>query len=146
MTIYTCDICIFSTHRFSDYNRHLKTKKHRLNEVSSMNIPKELMGMNQNEPQMNQNEPAMNHNEPVNIQKDIKKYPCDYCEETFNTLMIRTSKNIHKTSTNIHKTSTNIQIFTLVSIAKKHSLIFPINADMNYTDVKKIQAFRILLL
>ena len=93
MVSFDCKKCNYSTKYKYDFNKHLKTKKHRVNEIS---IPK------------NEN------------------------------IMIRTSKNIHKTSTNIHKTSTNIQIFTLASIAKKHSLIFPINADMNYTDVRKI--------
>jgi hypothetical protein len=73
-----------------------------------MKNPKELMGMNQNEPQMNHNEPAMNHNEPVNIQKDIKKYPCDYCEETFNTLPSKRRHELHRCKENINVSNTII--------------------------------------
>ena len=115
MVSYDCKKCKYSTNIKSHLNRHLKTKKHRLNEVSSMNIPKELMGMNQNEPQMNHNEPAMNHNEPVNIQKepvniqkDIKKYPCDYCEETFNTLPSKRRHELHRCKENINVSNTII--------------------------------------
>ncbi len=103
MTIYTCEICIFNTHRLSDYNRHLKTKKHRAIEECSIKNTKELMVMSQNEPQMSQNEPAMSQNEPVILQKDIKTYPCDYCEESFSTMANKRRHEIHrcKENTNI---------------------------------------------
>ena len=108
MVSYDCKKCKYSTKYKYDFNKHLKTKKHRLNEECSMKNSKELMGMNQNEPQMNHNEPAMNHNEPVNIQKDIKKYPCDYCEETFNTLPSKRRHELHRCKENINVSNTII--------------------------------------
>ena len=61
------------------------------------------MVMSQNEPQMSQNEPAMSQNEPVILQKDIKTYPCDYCEESFSTMANKRRHEIHrcKENTNI---------------------------------------------
>ena len=56
--------------------------------------------MNQNEPEMNQNEPAMNQNEPVILQKDVKKYPCDYCDESFNTIPSKRRHELHRCKEN----------------------------------------------
>jgi hypothetical protein len=49
---------------------------------------------------MNQNEPAMNQNEPVILQKDVKKYPCDYCDESFNTLPSKRRHELHRCKEN----------------------------------------------
>jgi len=130
MTIYTCEICKYSTKYKYDFNKHLKTKKHRLNEECTDNIPTELEGMNQNEPQMNHNEPAMNHNEPVNIPKDIKKYPCDYCEETFNTLP---SKRRHE----LHRCKENSTLSNSV-ITKQETQIKKLEKE-NETQIKKLE-------
>jgi hypothetical protein len=72
-----------------------------------MNNPKELMGMSQNEPQMSQNEPQMSHNEPqmsqnepVILQKDVKKYPCDYCDESFSTMANKRRHELHRCKEN----------------------------------------------
>ena len=100
MGSFTCIFCKYHTTINSNYTKHLKTKKHRLNEANTLNSPKELMVLNQNEPTMNQNEPSMNQNEPVNIQKDIKKYPCDYCEESFNTLPSKRRHELHRCKEN----------------------------------------------
>ena len=100
MVVYHCKNCNYFTYLKSNYNRHLKTKKHRLNEVNTLNNPKELMVLNQNEPKMNQNEPVMNQNEPVNLQKDPKKYPCDYCHESFNTIPSKRRHELHRCKEN----------------------------------------------
>ena len=42
----------------------------------------------------------MNQNEPVNLQKDVKKYPCDYCEETFNTIPSKRRHELHRCKEN----------------------------------------------
>jgi len=65
-----------------------------------MNNPKELMGMSQKEPQMSHNEPAMSQNEPVILQKDIKTYPCDYCEESFSTMANKRRHELHRCKEN----------------------------------------------
>ena len=100
MVSYVCKICNYSTNIKSHLNRHLKTKKHRVNEVSYGKKPKELMGMSQNEPKMSRNEPAMSQNEPVILQKDIKTYPCDYCEESFSTMANKRRHELHRCKEN----------------------------------------------
>jgi len=116
MVVYDCKNCNYFTYLKSNYNRHVKTKKHRLNEESSENNPKELMVMNQNEPQMNQNEPAMNQNEPAMNQKKIKTYPCEYCEESFNTLPSKRRHELHRCKEN---TSVSNSIITKQEIQIK---------------------------
>ena len=100
MVLYDCKTCNYYTKYKYDFNKHLKTKKHRVNEDCSIKNIKELMGMNQNEPEMNQNEPAMNQNEPVILQKDVKKYPCDYCDESFNTIPSKRRHELHRCKEN----------------------------------------------
>jgi len=56
--------------------------------------------LNQNEPKMNQNEPAMNQNEPTNLHKGVKKYPCDYCDESFNTIPSKRRHELHRCKEN----------------------------------------------
>ena len=100
MVSYVCKICNYSTNIKSHLNRHLKTKKHRVNEVSYGKKPKEIMGMSQNEPKMSRNEPAMSQNEPVIFQKDIKTYPCDYCDESFSTMANKRRHELHRCKEN----------------------------------------------
>ena len=86
--------------------------------------------MNQNEPQMNHNEPAMNQNEPVNIQKDIKKYPCDYCEESFNTIP---SKRRHE----LHRCKENTNVSNSI-ITKQETQIKKLEKE-NQNQIKKLE-------
>ena len=100
MVSFTCDFCNYQTNISSNYKKHLKTKKHRANEENTSNSSKELMVLNQNEPKMNQNEPAMNQNEPTNLHKGVKKYPCDYCHESFNTIPSKRRHELHRCKEN----------------------------------------------
>ena len=93
MPIYECFHCNYQTKYKSDFSKHLKTKKHRVNTEMNPENPKDLMGLNQNEPKMNQNE-------PVNLQKDVKKYPCDYCHESFNTIPSKRRHELHRCKKN----------------------------------------------
>ena len=86
MSLYTCELCNFSTNLKANFTRHKNTKKHRSKLVDVGLFLKESNHMNQNEPAMNQNEPAMNQNEPAKISKKNQKlYKCEFCKSRFNT-------------------------------------------------------------
>ena len=93
MVSYDCIICNYSTNIKSHLNRHVKTKKHRLNEEYSDKNTKEIEEWSQNEPQMSQNEPQMSH-------KKLKMYPCNYCEETFATMANKRRHELHRCKDN----------------------------------------------
>ena len=97
MPLYECKICNISTKFKTNYIRHLKTSKHKRN----VEYPFQSMVMNQNEPQMNQNEPAMNQNEPA-MNQENKKYKCDYCDESFNTIPSKRRHELHRCKENPH--------------------------------------------
>ena len=100
MVLFTCNICNYQTNISSNYKKHLNTKKHQDNEETAPNSSKELMVLNQNEPKMNQIEPVMNQNEPTNLHKGVKKYPCDYCHESFNTIPSKRRHELHRCKEN----------------------------------------------
>ena len=109
MTIYTCDICIFSTHRFSDYNRHLKTKKHRLNENP--------IQQNENTYDKNiQKHPQNIHKHPQNIHTHPDIYTCDYCQESFTNFSNKRRHELHRCKEN---TSVSNSIITKQEIQIK---------------------------
>jgi hypothetical protein len=58
---------------------------------------------------MNQNEPAMNQNEPVFCQNSIKKYNCEYCDESFNTLPSKRRHELHRCKENTYTTESIIK-------------------------------------
>ena len=84
MVLYSCKHCNYSSNLFSNYKRHLKTKKHQRNINPDYNIEEEMALKNQKEPQKNQKEPAKNQKEPQRTGK-VKKFSCIYCNELFNT-------------------------------------------------------------
>ena len=83
MVLYNCECCKFSSKFKGDYKRHLKTKKHIVNEDKS------VISM------------VMNTNEHAN--KD--KYYCEFCFELFNTKPSKRRHELHycKHNTNITK-------------------------------------------
>ena len=91
MFLFNCDICKISTNLKSNHNRHLQTRKH-LKKLEQLTL------MNQNEPKMNQNEPKMNPNEPKRTSQ--KKYNCEFCDESFNTLPSKRRHEIHRCKLN----------------------------------------------
>ena len=102
MVSYDCIICNYSTNIKSHLNRHVKTKKHHLNEEYSVKNTKEIEERSQNEPQMSQNEPQMSH-------KKLKMYPCDYCEETFTTMANKRRHELHRC-----KDNSNVSKFIII--------------------------------
>ena len=100
MVLFTCVCCNYTTSSNSNFNKHIKTKKHQANEENSKKILKELEELSQNEPIMSQNEPIMSQNEPIMSQNDIKTYPCDYCEESFSTMANKRRHELHRCKKN----------------------------------------------
>jgi hypothetical protein len=104
MIPYNCQCCVFTTKIKTHFIRHLKTKKHLLNEQTGGIIIRKSIKMNQNEPQMNQNgqntvlnEPAMNQNEPKTEKNEHKKtHQCDYCDCLFNTIPSKRRHELHR--------------------------------------------------
>ena len=80
MPLYICELCNFNSKLKGDYNRHLKTKKHRNNCVSTNENSKDLMGMSQKEPQ--------------------KTHNCDYCNESFSTIANKRRHELHRCKNN----------------------------------------------
>ena len=104
MGLYECSCCFFCSKLKSNYNRHLKSKKHQLN-ISNSLIP---MVMNTNEHKMNTNEHKMNTNEHkmnTNETENADKYYCEFCFELFTTFANKRRHELHrcKENTNINK-------------------------------------------
>jgi hypothetical protein len=95
MVSYDCIICNYSTNIKSHLNRHVKTKKHHLNEEYSVKNTKEIEEWSQNEPQMSH--------------KKLKMYPCDYCEETFTTMANKRRHELHRC-----KDNSNVSKFIII--------------------------------
>ena len=102
MVIYSCKHCNYSSNLFSNYKRHLKTKKHQRNINPDYNIEEEIALKNQKEPEKNQKEPQKNQKEPAKNQKEpqrtgkVKKFSCIYCDELFNTYASKRRHELHR--------------------------------------------------
>ena len=85
MVLYECKCCNFKTKLKTDYNRHIKTKKHGRNVDMNIFYGKEPK-MTPNDPEMTPNDPQMTQNDPQMSQdhnnKD-KKLECIYCGKIF---------------------------------------------------------------
>lgn len=54
MVVYNCQLCNFSTHLLSNYNRHLMTKKHQKNEQKMSKMSKMSTKKNNINTELNQ--------------------------------------------------------------------------------------------
>ena len=93
MVSYDCKKCKYSTNIKSHLNRHLKTKKHRLNENP--------IQQNENTYDKNiQKHPQNIHKHPQNIHKHPDIYTCEYCEETFTNFSNKRRHELHRCKEN----------------------------------------------
>jgi len=93
MVSYECIICNYSTNIKSHLNRHLKTKKHRVNEETRRK------NINENDKNI-QKHPQNIQKHPQNIHKKLKMYPCNYCEETFTNFSNKRRHELHRCKDN----------------------------------------------
>ena len=93
MVSYECIICNYSTNIKSHLNRHLKTKKHRVNEETRRK------NINENDKNI-QKHPQNIQKHPQNIHKKLRMYPCNYCEETFTNFSNKRRNELHRCKEN----------------------------------------------
>ena len=112
MVYYKCEACIFCSKLKGDYNRHLKTRKHKSNDVESL-IP---MVKSTNEHKMSTNEHKMSTNEH-NMSTENHSYSCDFCELDFSTKPNKRRHELHFCKENV--TIKDLKIRTLEKEKKK---------------------------
>ena len=97
MVLYNCECCNFASNLKSNYNRHLKTKKHIDNNTNYVIS----MVKSQKEPEKSQKEPKKSQQ---NYEKSEKFY-CEFCFELFTTFANKRRHELHrcKHNTNINK-------------------------------------------
>jgi hypothetical protein len=81
-----CTLCNYTTLRKNDFNKHLKTKKHIINESKS----KELMVVNEKVAILTQKNPKKTTFDPKMTQNELW---CQYCNKVFST---KSHKNRHQ--------------------------------------------------
>jgi len=96
MVQYNCDNCNFTFYLKSNYNRHLKTKKH----VSTIEDSLQAMVKSQKEPKKSQKEPQKSQKEP--------NFLCDYCNSNFTTYANKRRHEIHRCKENTTISTTKI--------------------------------------
>jgi len=106
MVLYVCKKCNYSTKYKYDFNKHLKTKKHRVNNNSVNNNQNNNDKDIQKHPQNIQKHPQNIQQNPQNIQQNPQNtsiYNCDYCQETFTNFSNKRRHELHrcKDNTNI---------------------------------------------
>ena len=106
MPMYNCDNCNYKTKLKTDFNKHLKTKKHinKLKEIDGKFIKllektAKDCEMSTNEHKMNTNEHKMSTNEhkmSTNEHKmNTNEFSCRYCNKFFNTSPSRRRHELH---------------------------------------------------
>jgi len=107
MGVYNCECCKFSSKFKGDYKRHLKTKKHIVNEDNSLISMVET----QKDPIKTQKDPQKTQKDPQKTQQNTEntentdKYYCEFCFDLFTTFAHKRRHEIHrcKHNTNINK-------------------------------------------
>ena len=133
MVLYDCKTCNYSTKYKYDFNKHLKTKKHRVNEECTMNNPKELEEWTQKDPEKTQKDPEKTQKDPEKTQKDqqkSEKYNCDYCSYNF-------SSYAHKRRHELHRCKENTNVSNSI-ITKQENKIKKLEKEKE-NQIKKLE-------
>jgi len=106
MTLYECKSCNYATKYNSNYNKHKKTKKHRVNTGELNEMGEETQTNIQNNPQNIQYNPQNIQNNPQNIQYNPQniqsnpKFSCDFCKKEFTLFTNKRRHEIHRCKDN----------------------------------------------
>ena len=126
MVLYDCKTCNYSTKYKYDFNKHLKTKKHRVNEECTMNNPKELEEWTQKDPEKTQKDPEKTQKD----QQKSEKYNCDYCSYNF-------SSYAHKRRHELHRCKENTNVSNSI-ITKQENKIKKLEKEKE-NQIKKLE-------
>ena len=106
MVLYECKMCNYSTKLKTDYTRHLKTKKHRVNTDIIIAEGKETAPKSQKEPKKSQKEPKKSQKEP----KKSQTFECEYCAKAFSTFANKRRHELHRCKYNKELTNKDAKI------------------------------------
>jgi len=132
MTFYTCELCNYTTKLLSNYNRHLKTKKHGNNIKQKEILEKELTLMTTNDHKMTTNDHKMTTNDhkiSENLPKKLD-FICDYCNKKFST-------HPHKRRHELHYCKDNPNLIERL-LNEKDKQIIKIEKDKN-KEIEKLE-------
>ena len=96
MVLYECNYCIFKTKLKTDYSRHTKTKKHRVNSGDENADLEGTTPKTQKDPQKTQKDPQKTQKDPQKTQS----YECDYCNVEFSTYATKRRHELHRCKEN----------------------------------------------
>ena len=112
MVLFTCNYCNYQTTFNSNFKKHLKTKKHRKNEESTL--------QNENTEGNNiQKHPKNIQKHPQNIQKHPEKFICEYCEDSFTNFSNKRRHELHRCKHNNSSSSLITQQENHIKILEK---------------------------
>ena len=100
MVSYDCKKCKYSTKYKYDFNKHLKTKKHRVNENPIQQNENTYDKNIQKHPQNIHKHPQNIHKHPQNIHKHPDIYNCEYCQESFTNFSNKRRHELHRCKEN----------------------------------------------
>jgi len=109
MVTYTCNHCNYSTKLKSNFDRHEKTKKHRVKAGIIVMNGKETTPMSTNEHKMSTNEHKMSTNEHK-MSTTINAFSCDFCELVFTTKPNKRRHELHYCKLNKELTNKDAKI------------------------------------
>jgi hypothetical protein len=96
MVVYECKCCNYITSINSNYNKHTKTKKHRVNSGDENTDLEGTTPKTQKDPQKTQKDPQKTQKDPQKTQS----YECDYCNVEFSTYAHKRRHELHRCKEN----------------------------------------------